>query len=223
MRKIFLDSSKLDEIKKYKDMGIISGVTTNPTIMKKDGVEDVVEHTRKIIKTIPYRPVSVELTRNDSEKDMIKEAKLYRGLSPDINVKVPIHSPEGKSNLGVIKKLSNIDIPVNCTAMMSAQQLILANMAGAEYVSLFGGRVADMGHDPKEEIYKYVEYKKHTLEPANIIMGSVRETHNIIDWFTAGADIVTVPPKFLDKMIVHARTKETVKMFMEDASQYKIL
>ena len=221
---IFLDSSKLDEIKKYHKMGIIRGVTTNPTIMYNDGVRDEQEIKELIMEICNYLwdyPISVEVTSNDKE-EMIREAKEYSNWKFNINVKIPIHGPNGEfENLEVIKKLKLGDVKVNATAMMSAQQCLLAAMAGADFVSIFSGRTADMGYDAVAEIKKLRRLLDRFNLKAKIIAASSRETYNIIDCLDAGADIVTVTPKLLEKMIVNARSKETVQMFLKDAQRIK--
>ena len=113
--------------------------------------------------------------------------------------------------------LSKQGIEVNVTAMMSVQQCYLAAMAGARYVSLFGGRVNNMGYDSNKEISKLKKLLVESNIPAKIILGSVREQLNVMDWLHNGADIVTVPPHILEGMYVHPYTKETVQMFLKDA------
>ena len=220
---IFLDSSKLEEIKKYHKMGIIRGVTTNPTIMYKDGIRDEKEIKQLIIdicNTIG-RPVSVEVTSNDKNQ-MIKEAIETQKWHMDVNIKIPIHGPNGEfENLEVIKELNERGVEINATAMMSAQQCLLAALAGAYYVSIFTGRTGDMGFDAVGEIKKIRRLlDRHQLK-SKIIAASTREVYNVIDWLDAGADIVTVTPDLLEKMIVNARSKETVQMFLKDAQRIK--
>lgn len=215
---IFLDSSNFDEIKKYMQSGIIRGVTTNPTIMKKDGIKKVHETIFNIAELIHPYPVSIEVTSNNNEK-IIEQAKAYDGILKNVNIKIPIHGTTGNTNnLKVISLLSKSYIKINVTAMMSAQQCYLASMAGATYVSMFCGRVADMGYDACNEIRKA---KQLIDNNSKLIGASVREVYNIVDWLIAGCDIVTVPPTILEKMIVNARTKETVKMFLDDAKKLK--
>lgn len=215
---IFLDSSDIHKIQYFVELGIVQGVTTNPTILRKDGITDSGRALGQIADWIFPRPISIELTNND-RTDMMNEAISLRGeLGTNVNIKVPIHGPSGETdNLAVIKELEeSYNIRVNVTACMNAQQLMLASMIGATYVSLFGGRVADMGADPITEIKSYKALKLS----AKLILGSVREVKNVIDWLIAGADIVTVPPDILEKMIYHPRTAETVQQFLEDANEH---
>ncbi len=221
---IFLDTGKLDEIDRYHHLGIIRGVTTNPTILVKDGVqggwEGIERHIREIARRIDPMPVSVEVTTNESDQ-MLNEARTFSGWAKNINVKIPIHGPEGGTeNLELVHRLeAEEDIRVNVTAMMSAQQCLLAAMAGATYVSIFGGRVNNMGYDSAAEIRRLRGLLDAFGSSAKIIVGSTREVLNIIQWFEAGADIVTAVPKLLEGMLVHPYSKETVGMFLRDAEK----
>ena len=151
---IFLDSSNHPEIERFYEFGIISGVTTNPTIMKKDGVTDFYSHMKEIAEYLFPLPVSVEVTSNIFGK-MMQQAQDLSKLSSNINIKIPIHGPQGEiDNLVLINQLKQLGIEVNATAMMNAQQCLLASLAGATYVSIFGGRVNNMGYDSCQEISK---------------------------------------------------------------------
>ena len=221
---IFLDSSTLNEIEKYHKMGIIRGVTTNPTIMLKDGVrggiKGIEERSKAIARLIAPLPVSVEVTTNDP-KSIIDQAKNFAALSDNINVKVTIHGPHGElENLAVIHELEGThDIRVNVTAMMSAQQSFLAAMAGATYVSIFGGRVNNMGYNACGEISRLRKVMDLSHLTARIIVGSTREVLNVVEWLEAGAHIVTVTPEILKGMLVHPYSKETVQMFLRDGAE----
>ncbi len=221
---IFLDTGNLKEIEKYLKMGIIRGVTTNPTILLKDGVtggmKGVKARSMEIAKLIAPLPLSAEVTTNDPPK-MLEQAQELAALAPNINVKITIHGPNGElQNLEVIHELEEKrNIRINVTAMMSAQQCLLAAMAGATYVSLFGGRVNNMGYNACEEISKLRQVLDDFNLKAKIIIGSTREVLNVIEWLGAGAHYVTVAPNLLEGMIVHPYTKETVQMFLADAAK----
>jgi len=223
---IFLDTGKIDVIKKYHSMGIIRGVTTNPTIMVQDGItggfEGVKKQSIKIANLIHPYPLSVEVTNNDP-KDMIRQGIEFSKWADNINVKITIHGPNGElENLQVIHELEKKhDVRINATAMMSAQQCFLAAMAGATYVSIFGGRVNNMGYDTRAEITRLRDLLDDFELPSKIIVGSTREVVNIIEWLEAGAHIVTVIPKFIDGMIVHPYSKETVQMFLRDGASFE--
>lgn len=221
---IFLDSGDVREVKKYLRMGIIQGVTTNPTILLRDGVKGGITEIKKreveIAKIIHPYPLSVEVTTNEKEK-MIEQAREFSQWAENINVKITIHGPNGElDNLEVVHLLeTKYEVRVNVTAMMSAQQCLLAAMAGATYVSLFGGRVNNMGYNTCIEIKKLRKVLDDFSLKAKIIIGSTREVLNIIEWLESGAHIVTVAPKLLEGMIVHPYSKETVQQFLSDAKK----
>jgi transaldolase len=221
---IFLDTGNVQEVEKYMKMGVIRGVTTNPTILLKDGVkggkEEIKEISIQIAKLIYPYPLSVEVASNDY-REMIVEAEEYSKWAENINVKITIHGPNGEmDNLVVIHELATkYKIQINATAMMSAQQCLLAAMSGATYVSLFGGRVNNMGYNCSLEIKKLRTVLDSLELKAKIIIGSTREILNVMEWLEAGADIVTVVPDILNGMIIHPYTKETVQMFLKDAAE----
>ena len=225
---IFLDSGNTDEIEKFMKMGILRGVTTNPTILLKDGVKGGTEKIKKRILEIaeiirPY-PLSLEVTTNDKQ-EMIKQAREFSQWADNIVVKITIHGPNGElDNLEVIHTLEKkYAVRVNVTAMMSAQQCFLAALAGATYVSLFGGRVNNMGYNCIEEIKKTRKLIDDFELKAKIIAASTREVLNVVEWFVAGAHIVTVIPKLLEGMIIHPYSKETVQQFLRDAERIREL
>ncbi|MBI3616087.1 MAG: transaldolase [Candidatus Omnitrophica bacterium] len=222
---IFLDTSNIDEIRKYHELGIIRGVTTNPTILVKDGASgwsEVERRCKRIAQAVSPLPVSVEVTTNHPD-EMLAQAKLFSSWADNINVKITVHGPEGGvENLRMIHELeTNQNIRINVTAMMSAQQCLLAAMAGATYVSIFGGRVNNMGYDSRQEIRRLRQLLDSFNLPAKIIVGSTREVLNIIEWFEAGADIVTAVPSLIEVMLVHPYSKETVRMFLEDGRKLR--
>ncbi len=204
-------------------MGVIRGVTTNPTIMLRQGVlgsTGVAARARAIAKLVSPLPVSVEVTTQE-RSSALEQAKRYASWAPNVNVKVTIHGPNGETeNVELIHELETVhDIRVNVTAMMSAQQCLLAALAGATYVSLFGGRVNNMGYDAVTEIVRLRRLLDANLLKAQIIVGSTREVLNVVEWLEAGAHVVTVTPEILSAMIVHPYTKETVRMFLDDAAK----
>jgi transaldolase len=221
---IFLDSSKIEEVKKYHGMGIIRGVTTNPTILLKEGVTGGMAGVKarliEIAKLVDPYPVSCEVTTNDKE-GMLTQAKDIASWAKNINVKITIHGPNGElDNLSVVHELETIhNIRVNVTAMMSAQQCLLAALAGATYVSILSGRVNNMGYDSNNEIRILRDLLDMHRLKGQIIAASTREALNVSQWLHAGAHIVTVQPAFIDAMIVHPYSKETVKMFLDDAAK----
>ncbi|BEQ14361.1 transaldolase family protein [Desulfoferula mesophila] len=221
---IFLDSGKIEQVEKFLRWGVIRGVTTNPTILLKDGVTGgaagMKKRAQEIAAMIAPLPLSLEVTSNDPAQ-MIEQGREFASLADNINVKITIHGPEGETeNIEVIHALeTKYDVRVNATAMMSAQQCLLAALAGASYVSLFGGRVNNMGYDAVDEISRLRELLELQGLDSQIIIGSVREINNVITWLHAGAHIVTVTPDILAGMLVHPYSKETVRMFLDDAKK----
>ena len=223
---IFIDSSDLDEIRKYHRMGILRGVTTNPTILVKDGIKKglagVEKRAKEIAGLINPLPLSMEVTTNDVD-EMIREAKIMASWAKNINVKITIHGPEGEiENLEVVHELEKRhNIRVNVTAMMNAQQCFLAALAGATYVSIFGGRVNDMGYNCLDQVRCLRKLLDAHGLGAKIIVGSTREALNVIEWLDAGAHIVTVTPSLISKILVHPYSKETVQQFLAAAAKVK--
>ena len=221
---IFLDTGNLAEIERFHRMGIIRGVTTNPTILLKGGVTGglpgIEARSKEIARLIAPLPLSVEVTTNDRE-EALRQALAFAGWAENVVVKVTIHGPEGElDNLEIIHELeTKHSVRVNATAMMSAQQCFLAALAGATYVSIFGGRVNNMGYNACTEIGKLRRLLDQFGLPSKMIVGSVREVLNVIEWLEAGAHYVTVAPHLLEGMLVHPYTKETVQMFLRDAAK----
>jgi transaldolase len=221
---IFLDTANLAEVEKYHSMGIIRGVTTNPTIMLKDGVaggmSGIEARSKELARLIAPYPLSVETTVTD-RAGVIRQAQTFAGWADNIVVKVTIHGPQGEpENLESAHELeTKYGIRVNVTAMMSAQQGLLAALAGATYVSIFGGRVNNMGYNVCGEIAKLRKVLDQCALKSQIIVGSTREVLNIIEWLEAGAHIVTALPALLEGMLVHPYSKETVQMFLRDAAR----
>ena len=221
---IFLDTGDIKEVERFHKMGIIRGVTTNPTILFKAGVKGgmkgIKERTLEIARIVAPYPVSVEVTTNDPAK-MLAQALELAQWAKNIVVKITVHGPKGElDNLEVVHALeTKYNVPVNVTAAMSAQQCFLAALAGGTYVSLFGGRVNNMGYNSIEEIKKLRKLLDSFSLKAKIIVGSTREVLNIVEWLEAGAHIVTALPSLIEAMIVHPYTKETVQMFLDDAAK----
>jgi transaldolase len=221
---IFVDSGDMKEIQKFMNMGILRGVTTNPTILLKNGIRGGISEVKKraieIAKTIHPYPLSLEVTTNQ-RNEMINQAREFSQWENNIIVKITVHGPHGElDNLEVANLLEEkFNVRVNITAMMSAQQCFLAALGGATYVSLFGGRINNMGYDCKEEIKKARTLIDEFRLKAKLIVGSTREVLNVVEWLIAGAHVVTVTPHLLEGMIVHPYTKETVQQFLRDAKE----
>lgn len=213
---IFIDSAKLEEIRRWLEYGVVDGVTTNPSILLKDGGHDMEARARKIAELVFPRPVSVEVTTND-QCEMIEQARELAGWAPNIAVKIPVVNEYGEPSLGVVRTLVQEGIKVNMTACLSFGQVVLGAKAGATYISIFTGRVADEGHDAPRLVRQAVDWLNTWDYPSKIIVGSIREAINIQDAALAGAHVLTVPPQFMSKMIDHHFSRATVQQFNDDA------
>jgi transaldolase len=215
---IFIDSANVREIEKWVEYGIGDGVTTNPSIMLKDGITDLEKGTREIASVVDGRPVSVEVVADDPE-GMLAQAREFASWAKNIVIKIPIINQHGEPCLGVIHTLENEGIRVNATAALSFGQMVLSAKAGATYSSIFAGRVADEGGDPWELVSMSVDWLESWNYKTKIIVGSIRSVIDIQNAAVAGAHIITVPPQFLSKWVDHSHSRETVKQFMDDAGK----
>ncbi len=216
--KIFIDSASVTEIEKWLDMGVIDGVTTNPSIMFKDGVYNAEEGAKQIAALVNPRPLSVEVTTNDLN-EMFAQAQTFASWAPNIVIKVPQITQDGIPCYGLIKRLESEGIKVNATVAMSYGQVILAAKADATYISVFTGRVADEGGNAPEVINTCVSWLEHWKYKGELIVGSIRSVGDILSAAMAGAHIITIPPQFLAKMADHQYTRETVRQFVSDAQK----
>lgn len=209
---IFIDSSNVAEVEEITRWGIISGATTNPKIICQDGLSEGLEGTIKKIVDLVKGPVSVEVTEEDAE-GMVQQAKEFAAWDPEnIVIKVPI----GQEGLKVVNTLENeLGIKTNVTCMMSFNQAYLASLAGATYVSIFFGRIKDMGYDPREVIADTREMIDRENLKAQIITGSIRHLMDVNEAFLAGAHIVTITPPILKKMTWNPRSESTIEEFNE--------
>ena len=213
---IFVDSASISEIEKWLGTGIVDGVTTNPSIMLKDGIYDTEAGAKEIAALVNPRPVSVEVTTNDLDQ-MLIQARVFASWAPNINIKIPQTNQEGVPCYGVIRELESEGVKVNATVALSLGQVILAAKAGASYVSVFAGRVSDEGGDAPQLISSSVEWLERWNYKSKIIVGSIRSVGDVLSATLAGAHIITIPPQFLGKMADHKYTRETVKQFVNDA------
>jgi transaldolase len=215
---IFIDSASVTEIGKWLRMGVVDGVTTNPSIMLKDGIYDIEAGAKDIAALVNPRPVSVEVTTNNLD-EMISQARQFASWAPNIVVKIPQETQDGVPCYGVIKQLESEGIKVNATIAMSLGQVMLAAKAGATYISIFAGRISDEGGDSPEVIMNAVNWLERWNYSSKIIVGSIREAINIQDAALAGAHIITIPPEFLTRMADHKYSRATVAQFVGDAKK----
>ena len=212
---IFLDTSNLSEISNWLDQGIIDGVTTNPSIMRKDGHRDLERGAKEIAELIYPRPVSVEVWTNDFQ-EMLVQAREFSRWAENVVVKITIINEQGSSSLAVIHKLASEGIKINCTACLSMGQAMLASKAGATYASLFLGRINDEGGDGPTVIRNPRSWLDMWDMETKIIVGSIRSPIDIQQAALAGAHVVTAPPQLLSKFIDHKYSRFTVQEFVSD-------
>jgi transaldolase len=216
--KIFIDSANIKEIAKWMECGIVDGVTTNPSVMYKDGVTDIKTRAIELAKLIAPRPLSVEVTTNDLDQ-MIEQAKGFAGWASNIVIKIPVVNQQGCPCLSVIKRLNDQKIKVNATALLSLSQVVLVTKAGATYASIFVGRIGDEGGDAPRIVSLARSWIKDNNYPTEILVGSIRSVADVQSAIIAGAQIVTIPPEFIGKMCDHKYSRDTVRQFIEDCQK----
>ncbi len=219
--KLFVDSANLVEIEEALARGFVAGITTNPSILAKEERTDFTEHIHKIIALIRrYErevPLSVEVFVADPAEMLDQALKFVSAFHyPGLSVKVPI----GWGELKVIAELRKRDIAVNCTCCMSFNQAYMAALAGANYVSLFYGRIRDTGSDARSVVEQTARAFRAGGIRSEIIVGSIRHIYDVNEALAAGADIVTVPPKFFPQLTQHPKTTEAVNQFLADFRQW---
>jgi len=205
----FIDTANLDEIRQANELGILAGVTTNPTLVAKEGV-DFHERLKEITDEVSTS-VSAEVISEDAE-GMIREGKELAAIAPNITVKIPM-TLEG---LKAVKALSDLQIETNVTLIFNANQALLAARAGATYVSPFLGRLDDIGHDGMELVATISEIFTKFDIPTKIIAASIRHPLHVIDAAVNGAHIATVPFKVLGQLVKHPLTDRGIEQFLSD-------
>ena len=217
--KIFVDTADLDEIREFASWGIVDGVTTNPTLVKRCGrsFSEIIEEIFEIVDG----PISLEVVSEKAD-DMVKEAKeivkkVDKKYQKNVAIKIPM-TPEG---LKAVSKLSEDGIKTNVTLVFSANQALLAAKAGATFVSPFIGRLDDQGQEGMQIIAEIVDiFFNYDIE-TEIIVASIRHPMHVIDAARLGADIATIPPKVLHKMTEHTLTDKGIKSFLDDWKHVK--
>ncbi len=207
--KFYLDTANLEAIKKYNDMGLVDGVTTNPTLISREPgeFEDIIVSICKEVKG----PVSAEVVATDYD-GIVMEAKDLSKLAGNVVVKIPM-IPEG---LRAVKTVSEKGIPVNVTLIFSANQGMLAAKAGATYLSPFIGRLDDVGQRGMDVVEDLVTIRDNYSLTAEILVASIRHPLHVIDAAKAGAQIASMPPEVMDKMMRHPLTDKGLKQFLDD-------
>jgi len=215
--KFFIDTANLAQIKEANELGILDGVTTNPSLMAKEGIKghDAVMNHYKTICEMVDGDISAEVT-TVTFKEMIEEGQKLRAIHPNIVVKIPMI----KDGVKAIKWLTDKGIPVNCTLIFSAGKAILAAKAGAKYVSPFIGRIDDSGWDGMmliEQIANIFDVQGYETE---ILAASIRNPNHIIQAAELGADVITSPLDSILGLLKHPLTDIGLAKFVEDAKKF---
>lgn len=208
--KFFIDTANIEEIKKAASFGFLDGVTTNPSLMAKEGISKQDEHIKAIC-ALTDGPVSAEVLALDLE-GMVKEGRHLASLAPNVVVKLPL-TMEGLAATGT---LAADGIKVNLTLVFSPLQALLGAKAGAAYVSPFVGRLDDVGHDGMALIEEILTIFGNYGFETEIIVASVRTTQHVLQSAMLGADIATIPFKVIQQLASHPLTDKGVAAFLAD-------
>ena len=211
--KFFIDTANLDQIKEAQDLGILDGVTTNPSLMAKEGIsghENIINHYLKICDIVDG-DVSAEVISTDF-KGIVKEGEYLASLNEQIVVKVPMISEGVKA----IKYFTDKNIKTNCTLVFSSGQAIIAAKAGATYLSPFIGRLDDISSDGLNLISEIRDIYDNYDFTTEILAASIRHTMHIIDCAKIGADVVTTPLSAIKGLLNHPLTDSGLKKFLDE-------
>lgn len=211
--KFFIDTANLDQIREANDLGILDGVTTNPSLMAKEGIkgQEAILHHYKDICTIVDGDVSAEVISTDYA-GMLKEAEVLAAIDEKIVIKVPMI----KDGIKAIRYLSNLGVKTNCTLVFSAGQSILAAKAGATYLSPFIGRLDDIGYDGMELISQIAHIYSVQGYETQILAASIRNPMHIIKAAEVGADVITSPLDPILALLKHPLTDTGLEKFLAD-------
>jgi len=212
--KIFLDTANLEDIKTFNDMGVVDGITTNPTLLSKEKGNPS-EIMRDIVRIV-NGPVSLEVVGTKFE-EMLEEAHRLKKYGQNVVVKIPM-IPEG---MKAVKRLKEEGIETNVTLIFSANQAILAAKAGASYVSPFIGRLDDGGQEGMALIREIIQIFKNYQFETKVLVASIRHPLHVIEAGKVGAHIVTLPPEVLRKMMIHPLTDKGLTAFLNDWEKIK--
>lgn len=211
--KFFIDTANLDQIQEAKDLGIIDGVTTNPSLMAKEGIsgqENILAHYKKICDLVDG-DVSAEVISTDFE-GMKKEIALLKEIAPNIVIKIPMI----KDGVQALSYCSANGIPTNCTLIFSAGQALIAAKAGATYISPFIGRIDDITWDGIELVRQIAELYAVQMFDTEILAASIRNSNHIVQSALAGADVVTCPLAPILGLLKHPLTDIGLEKFLAD-------
>ncbi len=206
---IFIDTADIDEIKEAQSLGVLDGVTTNPSLVAKTG-KPFEACIKEILEVVPG-PVSVEVVATDHD-GMVAEAKTFASWADNVVVKVPII----REGLKAIKTLSDEGIKVNVTLCFSPMQALLAAKAGAAYISPFVGRLDDISTDGMELIQQVVDIYGNYAYDTEVLVASVRNPLHVVASALMGADVCTLPLKVIDQLLKHPLTDKGLEAFLAD-------
>ena len=217
--KFFIDTANLDHIQEAQALGVLDGVTTNPSLMAKEGItgrDNILKHYQKICEIVDG-DVSAEVISTDFE-GMIKEGEELAKLHPQIVVKIPMI----KEGIKAIKYFADKGIKTNCTLIFSCGQALLAAKAGATYVSPFIGRLDDVSTDGLLLINEIREIYNNFNFETEILAASVRHTMHVVNCAKIGADVMTGPLSAIEGLVKHPLTDNGLKKFLEDAKSLAV-
>jgi transaldolase len=215
--KIFLDTANIDEIRDAASLGVLDGVTTNPSLMSKENRGDYQDVLKEIC-GIVQGPVSAEVVTEDCE-EMIEQARVLAKIDDHIVVKIPLIA----DGIKAVKRLSAEDINTNVTLCFSANQALLAAKAGATYISPFVGRLDDVGMDSMGVVADIIEIYENYAFSTQVLVASIRHTQHVLESATLGADVATIPYKVLMQMFKHPLTDAGIAAFNRDWEKVKAL
>src|ERR687884_1683730 len=208
--KFFIDTANLKEIRDAAELGVIDGVTTNPSLIAKEGNVDFKQHIAAICEIV-QGAVSAEVTSLDTD-GMLREGREYARIAPNVVVKCPLT----RDGLRATRQLTSEGIHVNVTLCFSAAQAILAAKAGAAYVSPFLGRLDDIGHNGLHLLAEIVEIYDNYDWKTEVLAASIRSPVHVIEAARIGADVATMPFKVLEQLIRHPLTDKGLEQFLAD-------
>src|SRR4030095_4214668 len=208
--KFFLDTANLDEIRQAAALGMADGVTTNPTLVSKEGDVDFKKHIAEICKIVSA-PVSAEVTTNDRD-EMLKQGREYVKIAPNVVVKCPLTL----AGLEATRILNDEGIKVNVTLCFSAAQAVCAAKAGASFISPFLGRLDDIGDNGLRLVEEIIEIFAHYEWKTEVLAASLRHPIHVIEAARMGADIATMPFKVIDQLFNHPLTDKGQAQFLAD-------
>jgi transaldolase len=211
--KFFIDTANLQEIKDAHALGVLDGVTTNPSLIAKEGITnraDFEQHIKAICELV-QAPVSAEVVATETQA-MVAEARTLAGLDPHVVVKIPMTT----DGLRAVKQLSEEGIKTNVTLIFSPLQALMAAKAGATYVSPFVGRLDDIAHTGMDLVNEILEVYSNYLFETEIIVASIRNPLHVLEAAKMGADIATIPFKVIEQLVRHPLTDIGLANFLKD-------